>query len=172
MHPRIQEILTCLDAELATLQSAVASVPIERRNVRPAPDRWSVAEVLEHLLAVEKVILKVCTRQLAAARETGLPQESDTTSILDALPPERVANRNRRLVAPENLRPKGMDAAAAWSEIEATRAHFKEFVQSCDGLAISHISFPHPAFGDLNLFAAGHHARHAEQIREIGMDLE
>jgi hypothetical protein len=61
--------------------------------------------------------------------------------------------------------------------LERTRAHFLEFVQSCDGLALGEVSFAHPALGPLNvyqwlLFAAGHHARHAAQIREIGQQLE
>ena len=176
MHPRTQEILDCLDAEFDTLRAAVATVPPERRNDRPAPERWSVAEVLEHLAIVEKSVLKVCARQLAAAREAGLPQESETTSILDSLPVAKIANRARVLSAPELVRPRGMDAADAWSEIEATRARLTEYVKSCDGLALGQVSFPHPAFGPLNLyqwllFAAGHHARHAAQIREIGLQL-
>lgn len=176
MHTRVGEILNCLETELAGLRAAVESVPPERRQERPAPDRWSVAEVLEHLAAVEQVVLKVCTRQLAAAREAGLASEIETTSILDMLPPERVANRERRLKSPENLRPTGTDAATAWSQIEATRVQFTELVKSCDGFAIGRIAFPHPAFGELNmyqwlLFAAGHHARHAAQIREIAAQL-
>lgn len=176
MHSRIQEILVCLDDELAGLRAALDQVPPELRNRRPAAERWSVAEVLEHLAIVEKAVLKVCTRQLAAAREQGLPQEAETTAIRQTLPPEHVARRERPLVAPDAVAPKGMDAAAAWGEIEATRARFVEFVKSCDGLALAQVSFPHPAMGTLNmyqwfLFAAGHHARHAAQIREIAQQL-
>jgi hypothetical protein len=172
MASRVQEILECLDAEFDTLRDAVAMVPLERRGERPAPDRWSVAEVLEHVAMVEAVVLKACVRQLAAARAAGLPAETETSSILHLLPPSRVANREHRIVAPETLRPKGVDAAAAWNDLEETRRRFIEFVKSCDGLALGQVSFPHPAFGPLDLyqwllFAAGHHARHAAQIREI-----
>jgi hypothetical protein len=176
MTTRVQEILSCLDAEMAGLRAAVDTVPEYRRNERPAPGRWSVAEVLEHLAIVEKSVLKVCTRQLAAAREAGLPAETETTSIIAALPPDRVANRERALIAPDAVSPRGSDAAAAWSEIERTRVQFKEFVRSCEGLALAQVSFAHPALGTLNmyqwlLFAAGHHARHAAQIREIATQL-
>jgi hypothetical protein len=176
MHPRIQEISACLDRELVALRTAVDSVPVTRRNERPAPQRWSVAEVLEHLAMVEKSVLKACARQLASAREAGLLAETGTSPILPSLPPEQVANRDRVIAAPDRLRPTGMDAAAAWAEIEATRAQFNDFVRSCDGLALEQVSFPHPAFGPLNLyqwllFAAGHHARHAAQIREISHQL-
>ena len=177
MHARLREVIECLDGEFAALRDAVDSVPLGRRNERPAADRWSVAEVLEHLAAVERTILKVCTRQLSAAREAGLGAETETTSIRAGMPPERVANRERPLVSPPTLVPRGMDAEAAWAEVALTRAQFVDFVKTCDGLAIGQISFPHPAFGNLDmyqwlLFAAGHHARHAAQIREIALQLQ
>jgi hypothetical protein len=176
MHPRTTEILTCLDGEFAALRRAVDDVPQERRNERPAEGRWSVAEVLEHLVMVDKAVLKVSSRHLAAAKAAGLPPETDTSPIIGTMPVELVARRERPLVAPEPLTPKGMDAGAAWAELEATRRQLVEFVRSCDGLAIGQISFPHPALGNLNLyqwllFPAGHHARHARQIREIGEQL-
>jgi hypothetical protein len=177
MHPRTQEILSCLDTELAGLRGAIEAVPAMRRDERPAPDRWSVAEVLEHLVMVERAVLKACARQLAAAREAGLAEETDATSIVQAMPPDRVANRERRLVAPDMLHPKGITATEAWTQLEATRAQFRHFVVSCDGLALGQIAFAHPTLGTLNLyqwllFAAGHHARHAAQIREIAQQLE
>jgi hypothetical protein len=176
MHPRTEEILACLESELAGLRRAVDTVPPERRGERPAPDRWSVAEVLEHLAMVENSVLKACARQLATARESGLPQESDVSPVRPLLPPEEVAKRDRALPAPERLRPKGMEAAAAWTEIETVRARLIEFMHASDGLALGQVSFPHPALGSLNLyqwllFAAGHHARHAAQIREIARQL-
>jgi DinB superfamily len=176
MHRRTLEILECLDAELASLRAAVDAIPEGRRNERPAPDRWSVAEVLEHLAVVEQAMLKVCSRQFAKAREAGLPEEIETTSVLDTMPVSHVANRERTIKSPDMLVPKGMSADMAWSELENTRIRFREFVRSCDGLALGRVSFPHPSFGDLNLyqwllFAAGHHARHAAQVREIATQL-
>jgi uncharacterized damage-inducible protein DinB len=176
MHPRTQEILFCLEHELAGLRTAVATVAPDRRAERPGPDRWSVAEVLEHLAMVDNSIAKACTRQLATARESGLPPESDTFSVLESLPIAELANRERVLPAPERLRPKGIDADAAWREIETARARLLEFVHASDGLALGQVSFPHPALGPLNLyqwllFVAGHHARHAAQIREIAQQL-
>lgn len=176
MHPRIREIVACLESELDGLRAAVEAVPPDRRGERPAPDRWSVAEVLEHLAMVENAVLKVCTRELAAAREAGLPHETETTSVIETLPPEKVANRERAWVAPDRLLPKGVDASTAWTSLEHTRVRFNDFVRSCDGFALAQVSFPHPALGPLNmyqwlLFAAGHQARHAAQIREIAAQL-
>ena len=174
--PRIAEILDTLETELTDCRAAVASVPEASRTARPMPDRWSVAEVLEHLAMVEETIMKASARQLAAAREAGLGRETETSSVGHLLPPARVANREAPLIAPERLRPKGLDAVAAWVAIENVRARFREFVTSCDGWALEQVSFPHPVLGPLNLyqwflFAAGHQTRHAAQIREIAQQL-
>lgn len=176
MHPRLQEVVECLDREMSSLRDAVEAVPAERRAERPAPDRWSVAEVLEHLALVENSVLKGCERQLAAAREAGLPAETEITPILPTMPPEKVASRERPLVSPASMLPKMNDADAAWRQIEDVRARLRAFVASCDGLALSHVTMPHPGLGPLNLyqwllFAAGHHARHAGQIRDIASQL-
>ena len=169
-------MLTTLDRQLDDLRAAVATVPEDSRERRPTPDRWSVAEVLEHLAIVEAMIMKLCARQLAAAREAGLAEEIETSSIITLLPPERVANRKRAITAPETLRPRGMDVQAAWAELEQIRGRFRQLVESCDGLALGDVSFPHPVLGSLNvyqwfLFASGHQARHAAQIREIADQL-
>jgi uncharacterized damage-inducible protein DinB len=176
MHPRIEEVLQCLDTELEGLRAAVETVPPDRRGEAPAPARWSVAEVLDHVARVERSVLRACEQQLAAAREAGLSDESETSSIRALMPPERVANRDRPLVSPERLLPKDNDADAAWAQVEAVRERLRGFVESCDGLALSQVGFPHPALGTLNLyqwllFSAGHHARHAAQIREIAGQL-
>lgn len=44
MHPRIAELVACLDAETEKLGRLYESIPAERRAVRPAADRWSPAD--------------------------------------------------------------------------------------------------------------------------------
>ena len=56
MHPRIKELVEALDSRRADLTRAVNEVPASARNRRPSEDRWSVAEVLEHLALVEENI--------------------------------------------------------------------------------------------------------------------
>src|SRR2546428_11965026 len=53
MHPRVQEVLSELDARRAHLHQTVASIPSSVRDARQVPSQWSVSETLEHLLLVE-----------------------------------------------------------------------------------------------------------------------
>jgi uncharacterized damage-inducible protein DinB len=176
MHARTTEIFACLDAQMADFRAAVETVPAAKRGVRPSPERWSVAETIEHVALTERLITKACTKQLAAARDAGLAIETETSSVLSSLPIEAVASRENRLSAPERLVPTGIDADAALRDLETARAAFRELVTSCDGLALGQVSFPHPSLGPLNmyqwlLFVAGHQARHAAQIRELADQL-
>jgi uncharacterized damage-inducible protein DinB len=174
MHPRTEELLSVLDTHRDSLRAAVDAIPADRRDQRPATDRWSVAEVLEHLAIVEKRIARVVASTVAQARESGLRAESDTTSVLPMLPFERLTDRTQVRVAPTGVAPRGvLTAEAAWQELTATRAALSEAVRAADGLALGDLKVPHPALGEANLyqwvlFVAGHEARHTAQIRELG----
>ena len=49
----IAEVRASLTADRERLREAVDRVPARARETKPAPDRWSTAEVLEHLALVE-----------------------------------------------------------------------------------------------------------------------
>jgi len=67
VHPRTKELLDHLADHRAELRRAVDAVPVERRELRPAPDRWSAAEVLEHLAIVERRVADGFASQVRAA---------------------------------------------------------------------------------------------------------
>ncbi|HEU4565153.1 MAG TPA: DinB family protein [Gemmatimonadaceae bacterium] len=169
MHPRTTELLEQLDTHRAALRRAVEEIPEPQRERRPAPDRWSVAEVLEHLGLVEGSI----ARLLGGAIAGGLPPERETSPVVDRLAPARIADRRRRVSSFEPVVPSGaLDCAAAWAALERSREELRAVVLAGDGLALGEIVHPHRILGPLDgyqwvLFVAGHEARHAAQIREI-----
>ena len=177
MHPRTQELLQHLDDSRLVLRKAVDKVPASLREIRPAVDRWSVAEVLEHLGVVEAAVTRRISTLLSAARDQGLGQERDTSSVLATFDLPRVLDRSRAVTTSEAGRPKqGLSATAAWAALDDTRAVFRQTVVEADGLALGSIVAPHPALGPMNLyhwiaFVGGHELRHAAQIREIGTQL-
>ena len=175
MHPRINEVLEYLDIRL-DLSKAVDGIPATRREERPEPERWSVAEVLEHLAIIEGRIGKLVAARIVAARSDGLGPESDDSSILDSIDRAKVVDRSRGVAAPDMLKPQsGAEATAVWSRLQESRATLREAVMSGDGLALSEIKQQHPVLGLINLyqwlvFVGSHEARHTGQIREIGSD--
>ena len=177
MHPRIAELLEHLDRERAALRSSVDAIPSELRARRPAPERWSVAEVLEHLGRVERGLTRLFVTRLEEARTRGLEPERETGPVLPTFDMARVRDRTRPVTARDASLPSGtLDASAAWSELEAARSALRAAVLAADGLALGEVVHPNPVLGPLNLyqwvaFVGAHEARHAAQIREIGSQL-
>ena len=169
---RVQELLDQLALQRAQLRAAVDTIDPQLRERRPAPERWSVAEVLEHLAIVETRSIDRLAAKLAEARVNGIPEETETTPIMPTVNMAWLLDRSRTVSAPEVLHPRGLSADAAWSALEESRSRFREIVASCDGLALGTLMMRHPALGELTLYqwigsVAGHEARHAAQIREI-----
>lgn len=173
MNPRSSKLFEHLDHHRANLRIAVAEVPPELRDQPPAPDRWSVIELLEHLVLVERRLTYLFSQWLAEAREQGLPPEDETEfDLTETL--EVVLNRGYQVTASEAVRPQGkLDETAAWAALEEARRDLKATVLSGEGLPMSRFSRPHPALGPLNFyqwveFVGWHEARHTAQIRENG----
>jgi hypothetical protein len=177
MHPRLEEVLNYLDTERSSLREAVDLVPPALRDESPGSDRWSVGQVLQHLVMIEKRIGRGMTKWVLDARDGGLGPETETSSVMNSLPLELIADRTERKSAPEQVRPRGdLDAASAWTALEQTRAALRAGVLAGDGLALGEVIQPHLVLGPINLyqwllFVGGHEARHTAQVREIAAEL-
>jgi hypothetical protein len=174
MHPRTREILDHLHACHANLRQALNEVPEADRERRPAPDRWSAAEVVEHLAIVEGRIVGLLAGPMG---DPSLGEEGETDPVVPTLPVHRIQDRSRPVTASESSLPKGsLGMDAAWAALEAQRGALCDAVRGADGRAIGAIRFPHPVFGELGayqwlVFVGAHELRHAGQVREIAASL-
>jgi len=173
MHPRSEEVLNYLDAQRKELRAAIDSVPLAARNAQPTADRWSVAQVLDHLTLIDKRVTAGFDKWITEAQAKGLGNETETSSVLNSLPTALITDRSRKFNAPEEIRPRTeVDAETAWTELEDARAKLRAAFLNGDGLALAQVKQPHPVLGPINiyqwaLFVGSHEARHALQIREI-----
>jgi len=177
MHPHLTEVFARLEDSRARLRTAVDGVPSSLRQTRPAPGRWSVAEVLEHLALVNRFFAQRITDAIEEARAAGLGPESRARETLPADVSERMADRGDPRDAREAMMPTGViDAAAAWDDLDVARGAVRTAVSGGDGLALGSVKADHRLFGSLTIYqwvelTAAHEVRHADQIREIGSDL-
>ena len=176
IHPRLQELFAYLTVRRNALKEAVDAVPEAQRNQQPELDRWSVAEVIEHLALVEARFKTIISDRLSEARASGLAADSETDSIVGTFNQAGILDRSSKHVAPDVVRPQGSDWNTAWSRLEDVRRSFLDVYLSGDGLALADVVHVHPRLGSLNLYQwgvwlGGHEARHTEQIREIAATL-
>jgi hypothetical protein len=173
MHPRLAELVDYATAQRTALLHAVSTVPEPLRDERGHTGTWSIAEVLEHLHRVESGIARLLVRTIERGR-AGIPEERETGSLLNSLDAYELTRRDRRLMAPDPVAPRGdYTAAQGLAALALSREALLAAIRSGDGLALGELTFPHPLLGSLDLyqwilFVGQHEARHAVQIAEIG----
>lgn len=162
-------VLAELEENAARLRAALASVPDAAWAARPAPEAWSVAEVVEHLVLVEAGIGRLLAERLPAA-----PDDPDPApDVMEARIRAAMANRVEiRVKSPEPFVPTGRwpSPAALREAMEATRTATLAFARTTT-LPLRARRAPHPRFGPLDgvqwlVFTAAHADRHLAQLRE------
>src|ERR1044071_637527 len=116
MHPFTIAVFDRLSEPRANLRAAVEAVPPAARAQKPAPDRWSINEVLEHLSLVETLFTNRIATAIDKARDEGLGlEQASERAPLPANIETIVADRSNPRTAPEAARPQGnLDATTAW----------------------------------------------------------
>lgn len=174
MNDRTRHLLNELETHRTALREAVESVPPELRDQRPAPGRWSVAEILEHLLTIERRV----TQNVAEAAANVAPGSApDTPLSTPAHLMEKLRDRSVQVDAPERLHPAGkLRADEAWQQLVEAREGLCRVIEAVEDRDLSGEMRLHPILGEMNLYdwlcvLGGHEARHAMQIREAGATL-
>jgi len=152
--------------------AAVKGLSDAQLKFKPGPDRWSVAEVLEHITVSEDFLFQKIANNIMKA-PAGAP-DRDTAKI-DAFVLSAIPDRSHKAQAPEPLRP-----TARWTPAETldhflqSRAKTIAFLQSTPDLR-AHVvngpplNQPMDAY-DWLLFISAHSERHTKQILEVKAD--
>lgn len=139
-------------------------------NYKPGPNRWSIAEVSEHLTLVEQ--------GLGGMVRTGLQPipafSADSVAKLEAAVRGLYGNRERKMTSPEGFVPTGHWATQAElvsAYNEARRSNLEYVRTTRDPVrarGITHAAFGGPIDGAHWLIAVGAHMnRHIQQIEEV-----
>lgn len=172
MHTHLADVLSRLDQARAALRGAVDQVPPALHRQKPAADRWSAAEVIEHLTLVERIFGGRIIKAIDEAR-SGLAAEAHARAPLPDPVEQRMKDRANKRQAPETAVPTGtVDVATGWAALESNHATLRATLAGCDGLALSQVTLDHPFFGTMTVYQwvelmAAHEGRHTEQIKEI-----
>ena len=159
-----------LVASEGRLLELVRGLTEEQWRFRAGPERWSIAEVLEHLVAWESFMLGAVQGALEGPAE---PEKQAEVAGKDWLVLGLAGSRDKPLKSREAAQPTGRwsDVGEMLAEFRVRRARTVEFAESTQADLRSHF-FAHVAFGDLDcyqwLVAMGQHTlRHVGQIEEI-----
>ena len=156
------------------LVRAVEGLSEEQQRFRPAPDRWSVAQLCEHLSIVEGNVAALLGKVLGKAEESGAATRADGAAFAPVSIAEFVERtRDVKLNAPESVRPgESRPLAESLAALDTSRSALRALrprAERADGHALR---FPHPVWGPLNLyqwllFVGAHESRHLAQIEAL-----
>lgn len=166
-------LLNHLDATRKAVLDATAGLSDAQWNFKPGPDRWSVAEVSEHLALAEGFLFTLITQQVMKAPAPTDRKES--AAEIDALILAVIPDRTNKAQAPGPLVPNGRwspaDALKNFQEGRATTLKFAKETPDLREHAIDSAIFNKKidAYQWL-LFISAHCERHTAQIKEVKSD--
>ncbi|HEV2207154.1 MAG TPA: DinB family protein [Verrucomicrobiae bacterium] len=164
--------LKYLEKTRADVLHATRGLSPAQWDFKPAPDRWSVAEVTEHIAAAEDLLRGMIQDKVMKA-----PARTDTVDLktVDDFVLKAVPDRSHKVQAPEPLRPTNRfgSPAASLKHFQESRAKTIEFLKATPDLRAHAADSPMGKQLDAYewvLFLAAHSERHTKQIEEVKAD--
>ena len=161
-----------LEKTRAGVLAATANLSAAQWNFKPAPDRWSVAEVTEHIAATEDFLMGMIRGQVMTA-----PARTEATDVkaIDDFVLQAIPDRTHKLKAPEPLVPTNRfnTPKDSLQHFQDSRAKTISFLQEAKDLRAHAIDSPTGKKLDgyqWVLFIAAHSDRHTKQLNEVKAD--
>lgn len=153
---------------------SISGLSQKQWTFKPAPDRWSVAEVAEHITVAETTIMGLIQNKVL--QSPAAPEKRDQVKGKDQLILQRMPDRSHKAQAPEILKPTGRWASEAelTKAFEDARKTNMDYIRTTNDDLRDHF-FDHPVFGTLDgyqwlLLLSAHSGRHTAQIEEVKAD--
>jgi len=159
-----EDLVQARDAVLAALDG----VGEAQWRFRPAPEAWSIAEIVEHVVLVARNVGGMVSGPLLATPPTDEPKDA-----IEDLLRRRLRDRSYKATAPERVLPVGTwpSSTALVAAYVAARDELLEWIRTTDAPLRRH-RMPHFRFGVMDgvewlVFLAMHDLRHVAQVEEV-----
>ena len=163
--------LKYLESTKKNVLDATKGLSAAQWNFKPGPDRWSVAQVVEHIAAAEDMLRGLTVEKVMTAPAAPDRDLKQTDEMVVAI----VTDRSHKADAPEPLRPVNRFGSPeeALKHFVASRSETEEFLKKTPDLRAHAIDSPLGKKLDAYewvLFIAAHSERHTKQINEVKAD--
>ncbi len=165
------KVIKLLNESSKQTLEALESLSDEQLRFKPAPEKWSVLEVAEHIMMAESLLFGAVQGALAAKPnpEWEAKTKGKTEFLEDVL-----AGRKGRAQAPESIVPSGkLSREELIKKFKDARARTLKFTEETKvALKAQTLDHPFPVFGTLNayqwlIYIPLHNIRHNKQIEEV-----
>ena len=152
------------------LRKSVEGLTQEQLHFKPAPDKWSVIECVEHIVLAEPLLFEWFKDGMQQAAN---PEKKDSITVSDGDIKGFVTDREYKANAPENMAPTGKytNADQALQDFQVQRETILATVSqyATEDMREHVLDLPTGKADayQFALFIAGHTARHTLQIEEV-----
>jgi hypothetical protein len=167
-----EKALSYLESTRQGVIDATKGLSPAQWNFKASPDRWSVAECMEHIAAAEGDLRSLVVDQVMKA---GPRPAGDDVAAIDQLVFAKVPDRSAKRQAPDPLKPTnrfGSPEGSLKTFLES-RTTTEEFLKNTNDLREHAIMSPLGKNLDAYewiLFIGAHSERHTKQILEVKTD--
>jgi hypothetical protein len=153
-----------------SLIAAVKALSSKQLQFKPAVDRWSIGQCLDHIIKSDKLLLGIIKEEM---NKDPQPQLLDSIGVSDQQIVTQLADRTKRYQAPSVL-----EGANSYKQVDSALADYKQieneilkFAKQTDikAMRTHHSVYP---FGNSDVYQAlmslaGHTSRHTDQIEQV-----
>jgi hypothetical protein len=163
--------LQYLESTKKNIEEATKGLSEAQWNFKPGPDRWSVAQVMEHIAAAEDFLRGLIQEQVMKAPADPSRDLKKTDDAVLAMVPDR----SHKAQAPEPLVPTNRFGSpdGSMKHFVESRATTEQYLKTTNGLRDHAIDSPLGMKLDgyeFVLLIAAHSERHTKQIMEVKAD--
>jgi hypothetical protein len=175
--PELQGYQRQVEAIKQEANDLMIDITAEQFNWRPGPDRWSIAECLEHLNVTARLYFPVINEVITEALMRGLKSQGPfrygwfgNFFLRSAEPPAKIRVKAPRRFVPPPDRPM----SEVWPEFLIFQDRLIELISRANGVDLARIKVQIPATKLIKLslgqsfgLVAAHERRHLWQARQV-----
>lgn len=173
----INDIYATNDKIRENLRQTVEHLSDEQANHLPDGEKWTIANVVEHIAIVQEGMTRISGKLLAQAKSAG-KQSNGTANLSDNFQQKSAEAKNLKFEAPERIHPTGkLTIAESLEKMRETRAILEDLRSLFESVDCTDFKFPHPFMGELSAhewltLIGGHERRHLAQIENLLSNLD
>lgn len=147
----------------------VASLTDEQLNALPDGEKWTIAQIVEHIAIVQDGMMRISAKLLNQAKAAGIAADG-SARLSDNFKTKAAEAATLKFEAPERIQPTGNQTVEeSLRKMDETRVELENLRPLFESVECSEHKFPHPFMGDLTAhdwltLIGGHEMRHLKQI--------
>jgi hypothetical protein len=171
-YQSIDDIYAANDSIREKLKKMVSGLGDEQLSALPESEKWTLAQLVEHVALVNEGTTRICAKLLSKAEASGKTGDG-RVNISDTFVRKGGEIATIKIDAPDFVQPKtGATIDESLAKLNSNQAVLEDLREKFKQFDGTEAKFPHPFFGDLSaqewlVLSGAHESRHVKQIRAL-----